>query len=78
SADLFVGALEHAGPELTVDSFLDSLNDGTFTHTADGAQAAPNWPVNHLTSPPCTALVELTDDGYQQTLELSCANLVKP
>nr|MDT0663783.1 ABC transporter substrate-binding protein [Micromonospora sp. DSM 115978] len=76
SADLFVGALQHAGRDLTVDSFLTALNDGSFTHTSDGALAATVWPVNHLLAPPCAALVELTADGYRQEQELSCSELV--
>jgi ABC-type branched-subunit amino acid transport system substrate-binding protein len=77
SADLFLGALKHAGRNLTVDSFLKSLNDGSFTYSVPGAVPETIWPLNHVINQPCAALVELTDKGYTQSQELACSSLVK-
>jgi hypothetical protein len=77
SADLFVAALDKTGRDLTVDSMLKTLNDGSFTYSVDGALAATIWPVNHLVPTPCAALVELTGEGYEQTQKLACTGQIR-
>ncbi|WP_307873814.1 MULTISPECIES: ABC transporter substrate-binding protein [unclassified Frankia] len=77
SADLFLSVLAKTGRNLTVDSFLNSANSG-FTHSVEGALPETQWPLNHVVSVPCAALVELKDKKYVETVKASCASLIKP
>jgi ABC-type branched-subunit amino acid transport system substrate-binding protein len=77
SADLFLSVLEKTGRNLTVDSFLNSANSG-FTHSVEGALPETQWPLNHVVSVPCAALVGLKDKKYVETVKASCSSLIKP
>jgi hypothetical protein len=69
--------LQKAGRNLTVDSFLKSLNSGSYTYGVDGALGATRWPLNHVIGQPCMALVTLTNKQYVQTQKLACGSLIR-
>ncbi len=78
SADMFVNALQKAGRKLTVDSFLKTLNSGSYTYGVDDALAATKWPLNHVIQNPCTAMVTFTNKQYVETQKLACGSLIRP
>lgn len=78
SADLFLAALEKTGRNLTVGSFMKTVNGGTFTHSVDGALPASIWPLNHVAAVPCASLVKLQDKKFVVTQQIACSGLIKP
>ncbi|MBX6389759.1 MAG: ABC transporter substrate-binding protein [Frankia sp.] len=76
AADMFLTAVEEVGRDLTVDALLAHMNDN-WSFSVEGALAETRWPINHWTSSPCAALVQLTSDGYQVPMSLGCGRLVK-
>ena len=74
AADMFVEALEATGPDLTVDSFLETLNGGDFTYDPEGMFGGSHWPINHVIATPCGTIVKLEDHEYSLAVPLSCAD----
>jgi ABC-type branched-subunit amino acid transport system substrate-binding protein len=77
TADMFISALRKTGRDLTVDSFLKTLNGGDFTYYDQGALAETRWPLNHVVPSPCFALARLTGKKYEAAAKLSCGQIVK-
>ena len=55
STDMFLKALEETGQDLTVESFLETLN-GDFTYSIEGAVGESKWPATTSSRCPCAAL----------------------
>ena len=72
AADMFVQALLETGPDLTVESFLETLNGGDFAYEAPGAVGRSEWPKNHGQSVPCAALTEVVGDEFVPSIPLTC------
>lgn len=73
AADLFVAALEAAGPDLTVDSFLETLNGGDFSYDPPELFGSSYWPENHVNATPCGVIVESSGGAYELASPLACA-----
>lgn len=76
AADMFVDALTKTGRNLTVDSFLKTLNGGGYTYYANGATPQVRFPLNHSYATPCGGLVALKNGGYDQTVPFACSSLL--
>lgn len=76
AADMFLNALDATGRDLTVDSFLRTLNGGSYKYYVPDTVPESHWPVNHATGTPCAGIVELTNKQYQITSKLSCGSLI--
>jgi ABC-type branched-subunit amino acid transport system substrate-binding protein len=63
AADMFLAALEETGPDLTVDSFLETLNGG-WVYSTPGFRGDARFPDNHVLGVPCSTLVQLQDGEY--------------
>jgi ABC-type branched-subunit amino acid transport system substrate-binding protein len=72
SADMFIKALEETGEDLTVESFLETLNSGDFSYEMDGAVGASTWPDNHDQVVPCAAMTLVEGDEFVPNIPLTC------
>lgn len=73
SADFFIAGLEETGPDLTVDSFLETLNGGDFSYDPEGLFGGSYWPENHMIATPCGVMVRNDDGNFDMVVPLSCA-----
>ncbi|HEX2576135.1 MAG TPA: ABC transporter substrate-binding protein [Aquihabitans sp.] len=71
STDLFVKALEETGEDLTVESFLETLNSG-FTYSVEGAVGESTWPENHDQVVPCATLLQVQGREFVPSIPLTC------
>lgn len=76
AADMFVNAATKAGPELTVDSLLKTLNSD-YSYYVPDAVPETRWPINHAVSAPCASIVQLNGTKYDITSKLACGSLIK-
>ncbi|WP_232794118.1 ABC transporter substrate-binding protein [Pseudofrankia saprophytica] len=76
AADMLVTALQKTGKDLTVDSFLKTLNGASYTNYVAGALPETRWPVNHLAPAPCETLAHLTN-GKWAAPPLQCGAITK-
>jgi hypothetical protein len=72
AADMFVKAVDQTGPELTVESFLATLNGGEFTYEVPDVVGPSTWPDNHDKVVPCGALTEVQGDQFIPSIGLTC------
>lgn len=72
AADMFLAGLEETGPDLTVDSFLETLN-GDWVYSTPDFRGDTRFPINHVISTPCTNLVELQDGEYSAATAIVCS-----
>jgi len=72
AADLFLAGLEATGPDLTVDSFLETLNDDWVYPTPD-FKGEVRFPANHVAAVPCGTLVVLEDQEYSAASPITCS-----
>lgn len=77
AADLFVQALEETGPDLTVESFLETLNSGDFTFSVEGVVGEATWPDSHELSTPCATLTEVRGDTFVPVIPLTCGENIE-
>ncbi|MBX6388222.1 MAG: ABC transporter substrate-binding protein [Frankia sp.] len=77
SADFFVKAITEVGRDLTVDALVDLINGG-YTNHVPGALPETRWPDNHVSSVPCSAVLQLKDGKFHTVAELSCGSLLVP
>ncbi|MBL7491730.1 ABC transporter substrate-binding protein [Frankia sp. AgB1.9] len=77
AADMFVDAATKTGKDLTVNSFLKTLNNGDYSYYVDGALAQARFPLNHVVNVPCASLVQLDGAKYTVTTKLSCGQVLK-
>ena len=76
AADMFIAALDATGPDLTVEKFLATLNDG-FTYELEGVVGQSTWPENHSRSVPCAVLTETSDGQFVAIQELLCGDNIE-
>ncbi|MEX5711339.1 ABC transporter substrate-binding protein [Parafrankia sp. FMc6] len=76
SADMFITAATKAGRDLTVDNLLKFMNNN-YSYYVEGAVGETRWPLNHVVSAPCTAVVQLDGAKYDTITKLVCGSLVK-
>jgi ABC-type branched-subunit amino acid transport system substrate-binding protein len=77
AADMFLAALEETGPDLTVESFLQTLNGG-WTYSTPGFRGDVTFPMNHVISSPCANLVELSGGEYSAATPIVCNQPFEP
>jgi ABC-type branched-subunit amino acid transport system substrate-binding protein len=72
SADMLVAGLQATGKDLTVDSFLKTVNGSSF-HYGDGIFSGRTiWPSNHFYGTPCGIATHLTGGKYELAVPLVC------
>lgn len=76
AADFFVQALTETGEDLTVESFLATLNDG-FTYGVDGVVGESTWPESHTEPVPCSVLTKVENDAFDFIQELACGSKIE-
>lgn len=76
AADMFVKALEATGEDLTVETFLATLNDD-FKYSVDGVVGESTWPANHDEPVPCSVLTEVKGDQFITIQDLICGENIK-
>ncbi|MCZ7629700.1 MAG: ABC transporter substrate-binding protein [Microthrixaceae bacterium] len=76
AADMFVKALEATGEDLTVESFLATVNDG-FEYSVDGVVGKSTWPDNHSKPVPCSVLTEVEDKQFVTVQDLICGENIQ-
>lgn len=77
ATDMFIKALEETGPDLTVESFLDTLNGGDFTYEMEGAVGESVWPDSHGQPVPCAALTFVEGEEFEPSIPLVCGENIK-
>ena len=75
SADLFVAALEAAGPDLSVETLVAAMNDG-FTWEVPDVVGELSFPDAHEQPTPCVAMVVATDGRYAPDVPLTCGSVI--
>lgn len=76
AADMFVKALEATGEDLTVETFLATLNGGDFTYEVPEVVGQSTWPANHDEPVPCAALTEVRGEEFIPTVPLTCGETI--
>ena len=76
AADLFLAGLQHAGRDVTVDSFVAALNND-WVYPTPNFKGETRFPDNHETGVPCGTLVELEDEVYEAVVPITCSDPVK-
>lgn len=76
SADLFIKALEATGKDLTVESFLKTLNSG-FKYSAEGVVGESKWPDNHDQPVPCSVMTKVENNEFKAIQQLICGQNIK-
>ena len=71
SADMFVKALEATGEDLSVESFLKTLNGG-FTYSVDGVVGESRWPEMHEIPVPCSVMTKVENKEFNSIQKLVC------
>lgn len=76
SADMFLKALDANGKDLTVESFLKTLNDG-FSYEAEGVVGKSTWPENHDSPVACSVMTKVENNAFQAIQSLICGNNIE-
>jgi ABC-type branched-subunit amino acid transport system substrate-binding protein len=76
AADMFIKALEETGEDLTVETFLATLNSGDFTYEVEGVVGPSTWPANHDEPVPCAAMTEVRGTEFIPIVPLMCGNTI--
>ncbi len=71
AADMFLTALEDVGPDLTVDSFLETLNGG-WTYSTPEFRGETRYPENHVLGVPCSGTVQLQNGEFSVATPIIC------
>jgi hypothetical protein len=74
SADMVIKGLQKTGRNLTVDSFLKTMNSN-YSNYVPGALPETRWPLNHVATTPCGTLAHLTNKTWTAPPE-SCTAIV--
>lgn len=74
AADMFLAGLDATGPDLTVDSFMATMNDD-FTYSTPDFRGEAHFPANHSTSVPCGTVVAHEDQEYSAVAPLACSDV---
>ncbi len=76
STDMFIKGLEETGEDLTVENFLNTMNDG-FTYSVEGAVGESTWPENHGQSVPCATLLRVEGTEFIPSIPLTCGENIE-
>ncbi|MGB3412797.1 MAG: ABC transporter substrate-binding protein [Microthrixaceae bacterium] len=76
AADMFIKGLEETGKDLSVESFLKTMNDG-FTYGVEGVVGKSTWPDNNDRPVPCGTLTETKDGAFVPIQGLVCGNNIE-
>ncbi|NLD77534.1 MAG: ABC transporter substrate-binding protein, partial [Acidimicrobiales bacterium] len=76
AADMFIKALEETGEDLTVETFLATLNGGDFTYEVEDVVGPSTWPANHDEPVACAALVEVRGMEFIPVVPLTCGSTI--
>lgn len=76
AADMFIKALEATGKDLTVESFLATINDD-FEYSVDGVVGKSTWPENHDQPVPCSVLTEVKGKEFVTVQDLICGENIQ-
>lgn len=76
SADMFITALEKTGKDLTVESFLATMNGG-FTYSVDGVLGKSTWPANHTKPVPCSVMTKVENKEFDFIQKLACGSNIE-
>lgn len=76
ATDLFIKALEETGEDLTVETFLATLNSGDFTFEVEGVVGPSTWPEAHDEPVPCAAMVEVSGEEFVPIVDLVCGETI--
>jgi ABC-type branched-subunit amino acid transport system substrate-binding protein len=71
AADMFLTALQDAGPDLSVDSFLETLNGG-WTYSTPAFRGETRYPENHVLGVPCSNVVQLQAGEFSAVTPIIC------
>jgi branched-chain amino acid transport system substrate-binding protein len=72
-ADVFIAALEQAGPEATPEMFGTELSTSfTYEPELEGSIGPMSWPDNGMQAAPCAALVQIVDGAYTSARPFEC------
>lgn len=75
-ADMFIKALEATGEDLTVETFLATLNGGDFTYEVPDVVGRSTWPAKHDEPVPCAAMVEVKGKEFIPVVPLTCGETI--
>lgn len=76
TADFFLKGLEATGKDLTVESFLKTMNDG-FTYSVDGVLGKSEWPQNHEKPVPCSVMTKVEGKAFDYVQKLACGKNIE-
>ncbi|ADP83731.1 ABC transporter substrate-binding protein [Pseudofrankia inefficax] len=76
AADMFLDAVTKTGKNLTVNTFLKTLNT-SYSYYVDDAVPQTRFPLNHVVNAPCGSLVQLDGTKYDVATRLSCGQVLK-
>lgn len=71
SADMFIAGLEKTGKDLTVERFLQTMNDD-FTYSVPGVLGKSTWPANHTKPVACSVLTKVEGKEFDFIQKLAC------
>ena len=74
--DMFIKALEETGEDLTVETFLATLNGGDFTFEVEDVVGPSTWPLKHDEPVPCAAMVEVKGTEFVPIVPLTCGETI--
>jgi len=76
TADMFIKGLEATGQDLTVESFLKTMNDG-FSYSVDGVLGQSKWPESHTKPVPCSVMTKVEAKQFDYIQKLACGDNIK-
>jgi ABC-type branched-subunit amino acid transport system substrate-binding protein len=75
SADMFLAAVKKTGRDLTVNTFLKTLNTN-YSYSAGDAMPETRWPLNHVVPAPCASATLQKDAKLSIVEKLTCGSLL--
>jgi len=76
TADMFIKGLEATGKDLTVESFLKTMNKD-FSYSVDGVVGKSEWPRNHEEPVPCSVMTKVENKKFDYIQKLVCGTNIK-
>jgi hypothetical protein len=75
SAEMFIAAIERAGPNVTPKSLIKTLNSG-FTFGVSGGTGTTTFPKDHHATQTCLSVVTSNGTAYKVAVPLTCPPLI--
>lgn len=76
SADMFIAGLEKTGKDLTVESFLATMNND-FTYEVPDVLGKSTWPANHDKPVPCSVMTKVEGKQFVAAQKLVCGSNIE-